>query len=145
MDQQINVWLRNCRGVTLTGNTIASGLERSIVLEACRDVVIGSNVFDHNPDYSGAIIDGIRIVRSAGINLHNLILDGCRAGGPDEGGAIEVVDSSEVLILGCQVLDPEFRGIDIRNCRNTKVSECTIVDRRAHADDARAGPHRREH
>jgi hypothetical protein len=40
------------------------------------------------------------------------------------------VDSSEVLILGCQVLDPEFRGIDIRNCRNTKVSECNVVDRR---------------
>jgi polygalacturonase len=130
-DQQVNVWLRNCRGVTLTGNVIASAYERSIVLEHCRDVVIGSNVFDHNPDYQGPIIDGIRIVRSAGINLQNLILDGSRAGGPDEGGAIEVVDSSEVLILGCQVLEPEFRGIDIRNCRNTKVVECTIVDRRA--------------
>jgi hypothetical protein len=47
------------------------------------------------------------------------------------GGAIEVVDSSEVLILGCQVLDPKFRGIDIRNCRNTKVSECQVVDRQA--------------
>jgi hypothetical protein len=130
-DQQVNVWLRYCRGVTLTGNVIASAYERSIVLEHCRDVVIGSNVFDHNPDYRGPFIDGIRIVHSAGINLHNLILDDCRAGGPDEGGAIEVADSSEVLILGCQVLDPEFRGIDIRNCRNTKVSECTIVDRRA--------------
>ena len=41
------------------------------------------------------------------------------------------MDSSEVLILGCQVLDPEYRGIDIRNCRNTKVSECNVVDRRA--------------
>jgi Right handed beta helix region/Pectate lyase superfamily protein len=130
MDQQINVLLRNCRGVTLTGNTIASAFERSIVVDHCRDVVIGSNVFDHNPDYTGAIIDGIRIVQSAGINLQNLILDGCRAGGPEEGGAIEVVESSEVLILGCQVLDPEFRGIDIRDCRNTKVSECIIVDRR---------------
>jgi hypothetical protein len=35
------------------------------------------------------------------------------------------------LILGCQVLDAEHRGIDIRNCRNTKVSECIVVDRRA--------------
>jgi hypothetical protein len=40
------------------------------------------------------------------------------------------VDSGKVQILGCQVLDPEFRGIDIRNCRNTKVSECNVVDRR---------------
>jgi hypothetical protein len=129
-DQQVNVWLRHCRGVTLTGNSFATAYDRSIVLEHCRHVVVGSNVFDHNPDYEGARIDGIRIVRSAGINLQNLILEGCRAGGPDEGGAIEVVDSSEVLILGCQVLDPAFRGIDVRNCRNTKVRECTILDRR---------------
>jgi hypothetical protein len=130
-DQQANLRLRHCRGVVVTGNSFASGYERSIVVEHCRHVVIGTNAFDHNPDYTGPRIDGIRILGSAGVNLHNLILEGCRAGGPDEGGAIEVVDSSEVLILGCQVLDPEFRGIDIRNCRNTKVSECNVVDRRA--------------
>jgi hypothetical protein len=130
-DQQANLRLRHCRGVVITGNSFASAYERSIILEHCRHVVIGSNAFDHNPDYQGDHLDGIRIVGSAGINLQNLILEGCRAGGPDEGGAIEVADSSEVLILGCQVLDPEYRGIDIRNCRNTKVSECTILDRRA--------------
>ncbi|AGA28176.1 right-handed parallel beta-helix repeat-containing protein [Singulisphaera acidiphila] len=130
-DQQVNVWLRYCRGITLTGNTFASAYERSIVLEQCRDIVIGSNVIDHNPDYKGPTIDGIKVVKSAGINLQNLILDGSQAGGPDEGGAIEVVDSSEILILGCQVLDPEFRGVDLRNCRNAKVSACNIVDRRA--------------
>jgi hypothetical protein len=130
-DQQVNLQLRNCRGVVVTGNSFATGYERSIVLDHCRHVVIGTNTFDHNPDYSRDCPDGIRIIGSAGINLQNLILEGCRAGDPDEGGAIEVVDSSEVLILGCQVLDPEFRGIDIRNCRNTKVSECNVVDRRA--------------
>jgi hypothetical protein len=128
--QERNVWLRYCRAVTLTGNTFASAFDRSLVVEHCRDVIVGSNVFDHNPDYDGPVVDGIRVASSAGVNLQNLILDGCRAGGPDEGGAIEVVDSSEVLILGCQVVDPKFRGIDVRNCRNTKVSECTVVDRR---------------
>jgi hypothetical protein len=130
-DQQVNLRLRYCRGAVVTGNSFASAYERSIVLEHCRHVVIGTNAFDHNPDYTGDRVDGILVVGSAGINLQNLILEGCRAGGPDEGGAIEVVDSSDVLILGCQVLDPQFRGIDIRNCRNTKVSECHVVDRRA--------------
>jgi hypothetical protein len=60
-------------------------------------------------------------VGSSGVNLQNLVVEASRAGSPDEGGAIEVVDSREVLVLGCQLLDPEFRGIDIRNCRNTKV------------------------
>jgi hypothetical protein len=129
--QQVNAWLRHCRGITLTGNTFASASERSLVLEHCRDIVVGSNVFDNNPDYEDPSINGIRVVNSVGINLQNLILDGSHAGGPDEGGAIEVVDSSEVLILGCQILDPEFRGVDVRNGRNIKVSECQILDRRA--------------
>ena len=129
--QQVNLRLRYCRGVVVTGNSFATAYERSIVMEHCRHIVVGTNTLDHNPDYTGDRVDGIRIVGSAGINLHNMILESCRAGGPDEGGAIEVVDSSEVLILGCQVLDPEFRGIDIRNCRNTKVRECYVVDRRA--------------
>ena len=59
-----------------------------------------------------------------GSSVQNVILDGCRAGSPDEGGAIEVFDSTEVL-------DPAHRGVEIRNCRNTKVVECMIVDRRA--------------
>src|SRR5262249_61527548 len=121
--------LRYCRGVVVTGNSFATGYERSILLEHCRHVVIGTNTFDYNPDYAHDQRDGIRIVGSAGINLHNLILEGCRAGSAEEGGAIEVVDSSEVLLLGCQVLDPQFRGIDVRNCRNTKVSECQVIDR----------------
>lgn len=129
--QQVNVWLRHCRGITLTGNTFGCAFERSIVLEQCRDIVVGANVIDHNPDYRGAYHNGIRILKSAGINLQNLILDGSRAGSADEGGAIEVIDSSEVLILGCQILDPEFRGVEIRGGRNIKVSECQIVDRRA--------------
>ena len=132
-DQEINVWLRHCRGLTISGNMFASAYQHSILLEHCRDVVIGPNVLDHNPDYVGGYIDGIRVIGSAGINLQNLILDGCRAGSPEEGGAIEVVDSSEVIaILGrCLLLDPEHRGIDIRNCRNTKVRNCIVVDRRS--------------
>jgi polygalacturonase len=129
--QQVNVRLTNCRGIAITGNSFATAFERSLIIDHCRDIVVGSNVFDHNPDYPGAIVDGIQVTRSAGINLQNLIIDRCRAGSPNQGGAIEVVDSSEVLVLGCQVLDPEHRGIDVRNCRNTKVSECTVVDRRA--------------
>lgn len=130
-DQQVNVWLRYCRGITLTGNSFASAYERSIVVEHCRDIVIGSNVLDHNPDYKGPYINGIQVIKSAGVNLQNLILDGSKAGSAEQGGAIEVVDSSEILIVGCQVLDPEYRGIDLRNCRNAKVGECLIVDRRA--------------
>ena len=128
--QAVNLLLRRCRGVAVTGNSFASGYERSIVVEQCRHMVIGSNTFDHNPDYDGERTDGITIRGSAGITLSGLILEDTRAGGPEAGGAIEVSDSREVAVVGCQVLDPAFRGIDLVDVRRCRVSGCTVLDRR---------------
>lgn len=128
--QSINLLLRSVRGVAVTGNTFASGFRRSLVLERCRHVSVGANTFDHNPDYRGDRFDGITIRDSAGVSLSGLILESCRAGSEDQGGAIEVVDSREVSILGCQVLDPSYRGVEFRGLTNSRVSGCTVLDRR---------------
>lgn len=128
--QAVNLLLRSCRGITVTGNSFASGFDRSIVLDNCRHVVVASNTFDHNPDYKGERTDGIAIRGSAGITLANLILERTSAGDPASGGAIDVRSSSEVAINGCQVLDPSHRGIELRDVRNSRVSDCTVVDRR---------------
>ncbi len=128
--QAYNLWLRSCRGVVVTGNSFASGYRRSILMEACRHVVVGSNTFDHNPDYQGDRTDGITIRQSAGISLANLILEDTNPFTPQSGGAIEVFDSQEVSIQGCQVLDPAALGIVLGNVRRCRVSGCTVVDRR---------------
>jgi hypothetical protein len=36
-----------------------------------------------------------------------------------------------VLIAGCQVLDPAHRGIELIDVRDSRVSDCTVLDRRA--------------
>ncbi len=128
--QAVNLLLRSCRGVVVTGNSFCSGYERSIVLEKCRHVLVGSNTFDYNPDYSGDRIDGITIRNSAGCTLSSLTLESTRAGSPDVGGAIEVFDSREISITACQVLDPTHRGIFLSNVQNSRVSDCTVLDRR---------------
>ncbi len=128
--QAINLLLRSCRGVAVTGNSFCSGYERSIVLEKCRHILVGSNTFDYNPDYSGDRIDGITVRKSAGCTLSSLLLESTRAGGHEAGGAIEVFDSREISIAGCQVLDPAFRAIYLSNVRNSRVSDCTLLDRR---------------
>jgi hypothetical protein len=131
--QTVNLLLRSCRGVTVSANSFAQGFRRSLVLETCQHIAVSGNTFDHNPDYSyGADhLDGITVTGSAGISLANLILENVRAGGPEAGGAIEVRDSREVSIHNCQVLDPAHRGIDLVNVRHARVSESTILDRRA--------------
>lgn len=128
--QAVNLLLRNCRGVAVSGNSFASAFECSLRIEGCRHISVGSCTFDHNPDYSGDRVDGIVVRDSAGISLTGLLLESSCAGTPDEGGAIEVVDSSEVSIVGCQVLDPVHRGIDLIRVRNSRVADGTILDRR---------------
>ena len=128
--QAVALRLTNCRGIAATGNSFAQCFDRSIVIDHCRNVVIGASTFDRNPDYTGDVVDGITVRRSAGISLTGLILDDSRAGTPGSGGAIEIYDAHEVNITACQVLDPLHRGIELKNVRHARVSDCTIVDRR---------------
>lgn len=129
--QEFNLLLRSCRGVNATGNSFASGYERSVLVDHCRHVVIGSSTLDHNPDYGGDRTDGVTIKESSGVTLTGLIIEGARSGSAESGGAIEVFKSSEVAVQGCQVLDPLHRGIEMVDARNSRISDCSVLDRRA--------------
>jgi parallel beta-helix repeat protein len=40
-----------------------------------------------------------------------------------------VFDSREVSVVGCQVFEPKYRGIYVADSRNTRVADCTVLDR----------------
>ncbi len=124
--QAVNLRLTSCRGVVVTGNSFASGYERSLVISKCRHINVGTNTFDYNPDYEGDRIDGITILDSAGINLHGLTLEATGSN-----AAITIERSSEVLITGCQILDPEQTGIFIADSRRCTISGNMILDRQS--------------
>ncbi len=128
--QSTNLLLRSCRAVVVSGNSFCSGYERSIVLDQCRNVAIGTNTIDYNPDYGGDRIDGVVIRDSAACSVKGMILESVRAGSPEEGGAIHVARSSEITIADCQILNPEHRGIHLDEARNTLVSGCTVHSRK---------------
>lgn len=50
-DVQTNVHLKQCRGVTLVGNTFWMGFEHNLLVENSSSIVIGSNNLDRNPRY----------------------------------------------------------------------------------------------
>lgn len=50
-DVKTNVHLKQCRGVTLVGNTFWMGFEHNLLVEESSNVVIGSNNLDRNPRY----------------------------------------------------------------------------------------------
>ena len=127
--QNVNVHLQNTRGVVLSGNTLFSGHEQSLLLERCRHIVVAQQVLDRNPDYKGDIAGGIVVRDCDGVILQALQVSNCEQGTAQAGGVIEVLDSRETTISGCQIFEPKFRGIYVRDSRNTRIGECLIMER----------------
>ncbi len=132
-NQAVNLHLKNCRGMVLTGNSIALSHERSILIEGSRHIVLGPHSLDHNPDYGKETIDGITLRDCDGCTINGVLLEGARAGSEKEGGALELFRCRETSITGCQVFEPKWRGIYVADSRNTRVAECTIMDRTGRA------------
>lgn len=129
--QAVNLRLTSCRGLAINGNSFASGFERSTLISNCRHISLSGNTFDYNPDYGEDHVDGVTILDSAGISLTGCLLESSRTGAPQgQGAAIAVSRSSEITLSGCQVLDPEVRGICLEDVQNAVISGCTVLDRR---------------
>jgi hypothetical protein len=127
--QDINLLLRSCRAVAVSGNSFCSGYHRSIVLEHCRNIALGTNTIDFNPDYGGERIDGISISDSAACILNGMIVQSARSGSAESGGAIHIARSSEMTVTGCQIIDPVHRGLHLEAVRNSTISGCTVFSR----------------
>jgi hypothetical protein len=85
-NQAVNVHLKNCRGLVLTGNSIALSHERSILVEGGRHIVLGAHALDHNPDYKQETTDGISLRDCDGCIVNGVLLEGVRAGSEQAGG-----------------------------------------------------------
>ncbi len=132
--QTDNIHLVDCRSVTVTGNTIYSAADRSVVVEDSANIILGDNTIDWNPDHRGKqMVDGFTIKRSKGVQISGNIIENSFHGSEEEGGTVEIYDSEDVAVSQCQILDPKFRGVEIQNSKRCRVSDCTIVDRKTPA------------
>lgn len=140
--QENNIHLTSARGVAISGNVIYSGHSRNLLLEHCRNVVVGANVFDHNPDYDpNELCTGIRLVDSVDCSLSGLVIQDCLAGrhtvkdaGPQERQALlELQRCRRINVSGVQVLDGAPVGIAVDECSDVLVQGCTILDGRTPA------------
>ena len=128
-NQEVNIHLKNARGIVVEGNSIALSTKRNILIEKSRHIVIGPQSIDHNPDYVQPVVDGITVSDSDGCLLNGLLIEGAKAGTEKEGGAIELINCRETSVTSCQILDPKWRGVYVSGGRNVVVAGSTIVDR----------------
>ena len=129
--QTHNIHLVNCRGVSISGNSLYSAAEHTIWLQDCDNIVAGNNSIDWNPDHKKKqLVDGIFIDGCKGITLSNTIIENSFQGSAQAGGAIDVRASEDVAIVNCQVLDFRFRGITLTNAVRCRVTSCSVIERR---------------
>ena len=96
-------------------------------------ISVGSNTIVWRADDNLPERDGVRVEDSSNVSLHNLITERLCSGSDESGAAIEFIRCRESSINNCQVLDPRYRGIELTACRNCRVTDNTVIDRREEA------------
>jgi len=138
--QAVNIHCTSIRGVTIAGNVLYSGHNRNLLLEQCRNMAIGANVFDHNPDYEPRqLCTGIRLVECVDSVLNGLVIqDGetgrhtvPEAGPQDRQALIELIRCRRVALQGVQILDGTPLGLAVEDSHDVTVVGCGILDTRA--------------
>ena len=74
--------------------------------------------------------DGFYFEDCDNVSLHGLVTERLCSGSRESGGAITLVRCNESSISDCQILDAMYRGVELTDCHNCRVSNNTIIDRR---------------
>ena len=132
-DVQTNVHLRECRGVTFTGNTLWMAFTKDLLVEKCSNVVIGSNNLDRNPRYAyGDSLDakgGVIFRGCEDCTVNGLHVNGARRA---EAGVL-IEDCRRFNVTGCTVLDCDGVGLRLKDVSDSRISDCLIRDDRDEA------------
>jgi hypothetical protein len=129
---QVNIEIQHTRNVTITGNMLDLGYAQNLLVEKCRDVVVGPNVlarvgytYGTCPKARNALVfRDCQDCTLTGLHVNNvyraeagLTLDNCR----------------RFNVSGCSILDCEGVGLLARNLSLSRISDCLIVNNRAAA------------
>lgn len=123
-DAQRNIWLKNARGVTITGNSFGEGHQQHLLIEKSESVSIGSNVFDRNPPYyttKAKDSQDVLLFR----DCQNCVLQGLLLNGiASAGGSIQLEHCSGMNLQGCSILEHGPIGLSFIDCRDCIISGC---------------------
>ncbi len=129
-DVKVNVHLKDCRGVTLTGNTFWMGYTHNLLVEDCSNIVIGPNNFDRNPRYDYG--DSLKAKNSLVLrNCEDCTLSALHI--TDvwyEPAGLLIEKCRRMNITGCTILDCDNVGLLLSELVDSRVSDCLIREDR---------------
>lgn len=130
-DVQVNIHVKDARGVTITGNTFWMGYRHDLLVEDSTAVIVGPNNFDRNPRYSygstanangGLVFRGSRDSTLTGLHV---------SGAWRNAAALHVQNCERFNISDCSILDSDGVGLWLQDSKNTRVAGCVIRDDRS--------------
>jgi Right handed beta helix region/Pectate lyase superfamily protein len=129
-DVATNIHLKECRGVTIQGNTLWMGYAHSLFIESCSNIVVGSNNLDRNPryDYGDAAKSKNAVLFR---NCDDCTIQGLHVTNVHESAAgIEFDRCRRLNISSCTILDCDGPGIILRSVSQSLITGCLIRDDR---------------
>lgn len=129
-DVQVNLHLKECRGVAITGNTLWQGYKHNILFESCSSIVMAANNLDRNPRYdygNTADANNSVVIRDCedctidGLHVTNVWRDPA---------AVTLENCRRINLSNCTILDCDNVGLLLKNVVNSRISGCMIRDDR---------------
>jgi len=130
-DVHVNIHLKGCRGVVITGNTAWRAYEHNLLVEDCSNIVVGPNNFGRrNPVESYGdtnLANNALLLR----NCRDCTLTGLHITDVWRSPAGLVIENSRrINVTGCTVLDCDGAGILLKEVSDSRVSDCLLRDDR---------------
>ncbi len=130
-DVGTNVHLKECRGVTVQGNTFWMGYDHNLLVEDCSHIVVGPNNLDRNPsyDYGNATESKNKIVFR---NCEDCTINGLHLSNVhSSAAAVEFDRCKRFNVSACTILDCDGPGLLLREASQCLVTGCLVRDDRA--------------
>lgn len=134
-DVQMNVHLKDCRGVVLADNTFWQGYQYNLLVEDCSNVVVGPNNFDRNPRYNyGNTQDANNALLIR--NCEDCTLTALHVTNVWRNPAgLTIENCRRMNITACTILDCDGAGLLLKDVSQSRVSDCLISDNRPRHPD----------
>ena len=130
-DVQVNVEIKNARGVTVSANTFWEGFTHDILVEDSSNIVISGNNFDRNPRY---LVNGNDLAEKNGVVLRRIVdssfSDNLVSGVHGREAAVDVTDCSRLRITNNSILDSDGSALRLTRVNRSIVTGNLLRDDR---------------
>jgi len=133
-DVDVNVHLKDCRGVTVVGNTFWAGFAHDLLIEESTNVVVGPNNLDRNPRYNaedrGRANHGVVVRSCTDCTITGLHVNGVR----HAPAGVRIENCRRLNLSNCTILDCDNVGLLVKDVSDSRISGCLIRDDRPGGD-----------